>query len=68
MKQVLLISGLAALLAGCSDKVDDYYPGYAEAEYVRLASPVGGTLTQLLVRRGDKVDANAPAFVLEPAS
>jgi HlyD family secretion protein len=65
--QLALLS-LFAALAGCAEQTDDYYPGYAEAEYVRLASPVAGTLTRLLVQRGDKVAANAPAFVLEQDS
>ncbi|WP_420474387.1 HlyD family secretion protein [Noviherbaspirillum sp. ST9] len=52
-------------LAGCGDKPADYFPGYAEAEYVRLATPIAGTLTRLHVQRGDQVKTNAPAFVLE---
>lgn len=55
-------------LAGCSDKPADYFPGYAEAEYVRLATPIAGTLSRLHVQRGDKVEPNAPAFVLEQDS
>ena len=57
-----------ALLAGCGDKPADYFPGYAEAEYVRLATPIAGTLTRLHVQRGDNVDRDAPAFVLEQDS
>lgn len=55
-------------LAGCSDKPADYFPGYAEAEYVRLATPIAGTLSKLHVQRGDKVEPNVPAFVLEQDS
>lgn len=58
----------AALLAGCNEKPIDYFPGYAEAEYVRLATPIAGTLVKLHVNRGDKVEQNAPAFVLEQES
>lgn len=64
----LALLPLFAALTGCAERADDYYPGYAEAEYVRLASPVAGTLTRLLVQRGEKVEANAPAFVLEQDS
>lgn len=53
------------LLAACSGKVDDFFPGYVEADYVRLAAPVGGTLVKLHVDRGARVTRNAPAFVLE---
>ncbi|RZI44329.1 HlyD family efflux transporter periplasmic adaptor subunit [Herbaspirillum sp. HC18] len=57
-----------ALLAGCGNKPADYFPGYAEAEYVRLASAISGTLTKLHVQRGDQLARNAPAFVLEQDS
>jgi len=56
------------VLAACSDKQADYFPGYAEAEYVRLATPIAGTLSKLHVQRGDRVESNAPAFVLEQDS
>ncbi|MGE5652216.1 MAG: HlyD family secretion protein [Bacillota bacterium] len=59
---------IAALLAGCAEKAADYFPGYAEAEYVRLATPIAGTLVKLHVNRGDRVQQNAPAFVLEQES
>jgi HlyD family secretion protein len=59
---------LAAGLAGCGDKPADYFPGYAEADYVRLASPLAGTLARLYVQRGDQVGRDAPAFVLEQDS
>jgi HlyD family secretion protein len=56
------------LLPGCAQTSADYFPGYAEAEYVRLASPIAGTLVQLHVQRGDQVKQDAPAFVLEQDS
>lgn len=56
------------LAAGCSHQTDDFLPGYAEADYVRIAAPVGGTLVKLHVGRGDRVARNAPAFVLESDS
>lgn len=64
----LVISNLAALLTACTEQPAEYFPGYAEAEYVRLASPIAGTLVRLHVQRGDKVEQNAPAFVLEQES
>jgi HlyD family secretion protein len=57
-------TSLFLLLAGCGDKPADYFPGYAEAEYVRLAAPIGGTLTRLQVQRGDRVARDASAFAL----
>lgn len=65
---VIVIAGLAGLLAGCGDKAGDFFPGYAEADYVRLAAPVAGTLVKLHVKRGDRVEHNAAAFVLEQES
>ena len=61
----LLATCVALLLAGCADKKPDYFNGYAEADYVRLAAPVAGTLVKLYLNRGDRVEANAPAFILE---
>ncbi|HYD81036.1 MAG TPA: HlyD family efflux transporter periplasmic adaptor subunit [Paucimonas sp.] len=55
----------ALALSGCAERDRDVFPGYAEADYVRLASPIGGTLAKLHLRRGDKVTRNAPAFALE---
>lgn len=63
-----LFLALPALLAACGEQADVSFPGYAEAEYVRLATPLGGTLVKLHVRRGDKVARDAPAFVLEQDS
>jgi HlyD family secretion protein len=56
---------LTTLLAGCQPATSDNLQGYAEGEYVRLAAPFAGNLAQLHVKRGDRVDANAPLFVLE---
>jgi HlyD family secretion protein len=56
------------VLISCGDKPPDFFPGYAEADYVRLASPLGGTLARLYLQRGDRVARGAPAFVLEQDS
>jgi len=56
------------LCAACSHPDDGIYPGYAEGEYVRLASPLPGTLARIDLRRGDLAAAGAPAYVLEQAS
>jgi HlyD family secretion protein len=65
---LLAVLAVLALMSGCSDKPADYFPGYAEAEYVRLATPIAGTLSKLHVQRGDKLELNSPAFVLEQDS
>ena len=59
----------AALLSSCSGQQQaDTFPGYAEAEYVRLAAPIGGTLVKLYLSRGDQAPEAAAAFVLEQES
>ncbi len=58
----------ATLLSGCGGKPADSFPGYAEADYVRLAAPISGTLTKLHLARGDQAPAAAEAFVLEQDS
>ncbi|HEY8102630.1 MAG TPA: HlyD family efflux transporter periplasmic adaptor subunit [Burkholderiaceae bacterium] len=55
-------------LVGCSGASNDFFSGYAEGDYVRLASPIAGTLTKLYVNRGDMVARDTPAFVLEQES
>jgi HlyD family secretion protein len=39
--------------------------GYAEAEFVRVAGPIAGTLVKLEVSRGSTVQPGAPLFTLE---
>lgn len=68
MKRWFFGATLLAALSGCGDKAPDYFPGYVEADYVRLASPAGGTLAKLFVQRGSAVRAGAPAFILEQES
>ncbi|MCG2583360.1 HlyD family secretion protein [Massilia sp. TS11] len=66
MTRALLACITACLgLAACQPAPSDHFPGYAEADYVRLASPVGGTLAKLHLQRGQQVKAGALAFALE---
>ena len=60
-----LVTIAAALLLACNAKPADSFPGYVEAEYVRLAAPISGTLTRVHLNRCDKALASAHAFVLE---
>jgi HlyD family secretion protein len=66
--RLAMLSGLCVVLAACGEAPPDYFPGYAEAEYVRLSAPLAGTLQKLYVARGERVDKDAPAFVLEQDS
>lgn len=58
---------LIACLAGCSSG-EGGFQGYAEGEFVLVASPYGGTLETLAVSRGQEVTAGAPLFTLEHAA
>jgi HlyD family secretion protein len=58
----------AALLGGCDGNSTGAYQGYIEGEYVYVASPLGGALTNLAVSRGDAVKAGQVLFELERQS
>lgn len=59
------IAALALGAAACSPSGERPIQGYIEGEYVRVAAPFAGALTQLSVARGDQVKAGAPLFALE---
>jgi len=62
-------AALAALaLAGCGDPPAGRFQGYIEGEYVFIAAPLGGALTNLAVARGDTVQAGQLLFALERES
>src|ERR1039458_7556945 len=58
----------AALLAGCAKNSPGAFQGYIEGEYVYVASPLAGALTNLAVARGDSVKAGQLLFELERQS
>jgi multidrug resistance efflux pump len=65
----LIAAGIALiLLGGCHAASENVFPGYAEGEYVRIASPYAGNLATLNVKRGDEIAAGAPLFALEQAN
>ncbi|MDE3061284.1 MAG: HlyD family efflux transporter periplasmic adaptor subunit [Pseudomonadota bacterium] len=55
---------LLLLLAACNEHHDSFQ-GYAEGEYVYVASPIAGRLDDLAVHRGEQVKEDAPLFSLE---
>jgi HlyD family secretion protein len=65
---IILTALAAALLAGCSRNSAGEFQGYLEGEYVYLAAPLGGALTNLAVARGDSVKAGQLLFELERQS
>src|SRR5450432_1191755 len=62
------LSLAAVFLAGCSRNSDNEFQGYVEGEYVYVASPLGGVLTNLAVARGDEVKSGQLLFELERGS
>jgi HlyD family secretion protein len=67
----LVLGALAlasAFLAGCSGNSDHEFQGYVEGEYVYVASPLGGALTNLAVARGDQAKSGQLLFTLERES
>ncbi len=60
-----IVFALAIALGACDRAPDDSYQGYAEGEYVLVASPFSGTLQQLAVARGQQVTVGADLFELE---
>lgn len=65
-KRTLAVVLFAALASACqrSEQVGRYQ-GYAEGEFVMIASPFGGQLTTLSVRRGQQVAQGAALYTLE---
>jgi HlyD family secretion protein len=65
---LILAVPVAALLAGCSGNASGGFQGYVEGEYVHVAAPLGGSLTNLAVARGDAVKTGQLLFELERGS
>jgi HlyD family secretion protein len=65
MKRMLVIT-LALLTAACGERASDLMQGYGEADYIYLSSQDPGVVGQVLVREGDRVDAGARVFSLDP--
>ncbi len=64
----VLVGFTVALLAGCGKNTSGGFQGYIEGEYIYIASPLGGALTNLAVARGDSVKAGQRLFELERQS
>jgi len=63
---VLLAAGVAgwSWYQGRMDFAEAGYYGYVEGEYIHYAAPVSGTLSDLMVRRGQQVAVGDPLFAL----
>lgn len=53
------------LLVGCRPTAETRWQGYLEGEYVYVASPMGGRLETLAVRRGQQVAVGDALFALD---
>ena len=65
MKRLLILS-LALFAAACARAETDTLQGYGEADYIYLASQETGVVRELNVREGDRVEAGASVFTLDP--
>lgn len=56
---------VCAALAACGGQAPSGWAGYVEGEYIYLAAPVAGTLSELMVQAGQTVPRGAPLFQLD---
>ena len=56
-----------ALLAGCGREARDVFQGYAEADFIDVATSEPGQLESLGAAKGNAIAAGAPLFALEAA-
>ena len=56
---------LPLLLLACSQPNKNQYQGYAETQFIYIASPFSGTLHDLYIQRGEMVKAQQPLFELD---
>jgi len=62
---ILGVVGSLLLGGGCSPGPSGTWQGYIEGEFVYIAAPLGGTLTNLAVSRGQEVKSGQLLFGLE---
>jgi len=61
----ITVALLVLSLTGCSDIPANLFQGYVEGEYVHVAAPIGGTLAELPIERGQQVTKDTQLFILE---
>ena len=65
----VVVVGLAAWLVWNGRRPDpSQFTGYVVTDNIYMAAPVGGTIAKVQVARGDRVEAGAPLFSLDPTS
>jgi HlyD family secretion protein len=65
MRRVVLLTWGMWALQGCTPKAPTVLQGYAEGEFLYMASPFGGRLMHLAVQRGQSIAKEALLFQLE---
>lgn len=65
MRWQWVLFSASVMVVGCSGHSSGNYQGYVEGEFVYVASPFGGRLEHLNVRRGQTVVLHEPLFKLE---
>ncbi len=65
--RAIVCAALLLFVGGCGDGRAPVAQGYVEGEYVYAASPYGGRLEGLFVRRGQNVSEGVPLFRLDSA-
>jgi HlyD family secretion protein len=66
LRLIALVALFAGTLNSCRKHESDLLQGYAEGEFVYVASPNAGAVQKLSVQRGDRIEAGAPLFELDP--
>lgn len=61
----LCLLAMLVLSAACDKAPADFLLGYVEGDYVYMALPESGRLTEIAVARGNHVAAGAPLFTLD---
>ncbi len=65
VRKIACLLFIAALLGACNRSAPPRLQGYVEGEFVYVASPLGGALESLFVKRGQQVNAGDALFVLD---
>lgn len=68
MRAAVMLGCSMLVLTGCNKSEPVAFQGYVEGEYVLVAAPFAGSLLELAVARGQRVEAGAPLFTLEQAN
>lgn len=66
MRHLIPMMLIAAVMVACSEEeMTGFYQGYVEGKYVELAPAIAGTLLQMPVHEGQRVQQGDPIFSLE---